>query len=203
MVEEVEDFDMDSIGGLSLLDNLDNMILDFDSSLDMDLLSGTNVEENQNHHLGAVESPGDSRTGSEGPEADATSPEIVWLANRCMSNQSQGPTQVSIEDIIQIILMRFVPHLRGCGFTGASTNELIGNFNASLPGQRPLVPLASNPASTKESPKSPPTLTKTGKWKRKNRPTYATGLKKYNRRKKKNTVRENKTKAQDVSGGGS
>jgi len=195
--KETEDLDCLLVGGLSFLDFVS---LD----LDTDLLEQS-AEEN---HLEAVEGPTDPRT-AERHEQEATGPEVRWLANLYRNIQlQQGHASVrSIEDIIQLILTRFVPQLREHGFTGACTDDLIGNFNASLRRQPPLVPLASKPVSTKESSTNSSPPSKTDKWKMKNRPS---GLKYKERKRKgknkkkkkqKKATRKPKAKAQDVSGG--
>lgn len=121
-------------------------------------------------------------------EPAVAGPEMHWLANHIMNRQSAVPGPVQIEEIIERIISILLPRIRERGFSGTTTEELIGNFNARLRGEIPLAPSAS------ESSSSGPASFVGSDWKMKDRPV---GLK-YNKRSGKKPARKRGSKSLDV-----
>lgn len=201
--EGVEGLEDHSIGAFSFNDLLLPAGDDFLDSFDMFFSDTGTGEENQERHSEAVEFFTEPNA-SEGQEDITGGPEVQWLANHIITSRPESQQtvgQVRIEEIIQRILTHFIPYLRQQGFTGATAEELIGSYNATLRGgPRPLIPSTRGSSSRDPAPTGKSSSATKKKWKIKNRPTYAQGLKKYKKRtgEKMKTARKTKKKAPDV-----
>lgn len=130
-------------------------------------------------------------------------PNILSLArmHRHMIESRRGMAIVSLQDSANLIRTQFVPFLRHRGYLGATADDVAQNFlsNPSFfaqsdqtESQTHPAPIAPRPGDKREASWTSSLSDEASSWKIKNRPTYASGLKPYQKRKASTKKKETK-----------